>query len=125
MPIHPDALDEAHRIVAEAAGQGLTLRLLGGLAVRLHSPSAAHRALARSYPDLDFASADKRGYKLEAFLAELGYAPNKTFNLLNGNHRLLFFDDANNRQIDVFVGSFHMCHRIPFTEQRIVRDTPT
>jgi len=125
MPILRDAQDEARRIVTEAAERSLALRLLGGLAVRLHSPSAAHRALARGYPDLDFAFADKRGYKVEALLTELGYAPNKNFNLLNGDHRLLFFDEPNNRQIDVFVGSFHMCHRIPFSEERLRLDTPT
>jgi hypothetical protein len=26
---------------------------------------------------------------------------------------LLFFDDAHGRQVDVFVGAFSMCHRIP------------
>ena len=117
MPIHEDALEEARRLVAEAEAQSLKLRLLGGLAVRLHSPSAAHRSLARTYPDLDFAVAGRRGDRLEAMLPGLGYVPNKNFNLLNGDRRLLFYDEANGRQIDVFVGSFHMCHRIPITER--------
>lgn len=117
MPILPDIVEEASRIVAVAAERGLTLRLLGGLAIRLHSPSATHRTLARSYPDLDFASAHKRGDKIEALLTELDYAPNKTFNLLNGDRRLLFYDEAHGRQVDVFVGGFHMCHLIPFAER--------
>src|SRR4029077_5782534 len=33
---------------------------------------------------------------------------------MNARERLLFFDDANGRQVDVFVGSFRMCHEIPF-----------
>lgn len=114
MPILPDAPEEARRIVAAAAGRSLTLRLLGGLAIRVHSPSAGHRGLARAYPDLDFASVDKRGYLIEELLPELGYEPNKSFNLYNGDHRLLFFDDAHQRQVDVFVGEFRMCHRVPF-----------
>jgi hypothetical protein len=125
MSIFPNALEEANRIIAAAAEQKLTLRLLGGLAIRYHSPSATHRALVRAYPDLDFAMADKRGYKVEELLPKLGYAPNKSFNLLNGNWRLLFFDEANQRQVDVFVGGFHMCHRIPLVEQRIQADHPT
>jgi hypothetical protein len=32
---------------------------------------------------------------------------------MNGRERLLFFDDANGRQVDVFVSSFRMCHEIP------------
>jgi hypothetical protein len=117
MTILPDILDEARRIVDAATRAGLTLRLLGGLAIRLHSPSATHRALARGYPDLDFALADRRGNRVEKLLPELGYEPNKNFNLLNGSTRLLFYDVSNQRQVDVFVGSFHMCHRIPVTDR--------
>src|SRR3990172_3938389 len=117
MTILLDGVEEARRLIAAGAEAHLTLRLLGGLAVKLHSPSAGHRSLARSYPDLDFALQGKRGDKLEALMPTLGYAPNKTFNLLNGNTRLLFFDDEHERQVDVFVGGFHMCHTIPITDR--------
>lgn len=118
MTILPDALDEARRIVAAAAGRDMTLRLLGGLAVRLHSPSAERHSLARTYPDLDFAAMEARSDRVEALLGELGgYQPNKAFNLFNGDRRLLFFDEANQRQIDVFLGEFQMCHRIPISER--------
>jgi len=117
MTILLDGVEEARRVIAAAAEANLTLRLLGGLAVKLHSPSANHRSLARSYPDLDFAMAGKRGDKLEALMPGLGYEPNKSFNLLNGNTRLLFFDDEHERQVDVFVGGFHMSHTIPITER--------
>ncbi|MEW5986650.1 MAG: hypothetical protein AB1791_08460 [Chloroflexota bacterium] len=119
MPIPPELPDAAGQIIEAAAQRGCTLRLLGGLAVRLHSPSATHRLLARSYPDLDFALAEKRADQAEAILADLGYTPNKGFNLLNGDRRLLFFDEGNGRQVDVFVGGFQMCHRIPITLERI------
>lgn len=117
MSILPDALDEARRIITAGEEKKLTLRLLGGLAIKLHSPSAGHRALVRSYPDLDFAFAGKAGYKIEALMPQLGYTANQSFNLFNGAHRLLFYDEANQRQIDVFVGSFHMCHDLPITER--------
>ena len=117
MTILRDIQDEARRIVDAATRAGLTLRLLGGLAIRLHSPSATHRSLERSYPDLDFALANKRGDRAEKLMPELGYEPNKNFNLLNGSTRLLFYDVANQRQVDVFVGSFHMCHRIPIADR--------
>jgi hypothetical protein len=109
--------DEARRILAAAQAGGITLRLLGGLAVRLRSPSAGHRALARGYPDIDFVAASRRSRAVEALLAELGYTPNKEFNLLNGASRLLFYDLAHERQIDVFVGQFEMCHRLPIGER--------
>ena len=120
MGIHPDAAQEVVRIVQEAGNQGLTVRVLGGMAVRLHSPSATHRALVRAYPDLDFALGDRRGDRAEALLSGLGYEAHKSFNLLNGDRRLLFFDSEHDRQIDVFVGTFHMCHTIPLAERMAI-----
>ncbi len=112
-----DIEEEAVRIIRAGDAEGVNLRLLGGLAVRLRSPSATHRALARSYPDIDFATPNNRNQAVEKLLTRLGYEPNKTFNLLNGNSRLLFYDTIHNRQIDIFVGSFEMCHRLPITER--------
>ena len=122
MTILSDGPAEAQRLVAAAQEAGLLLRLVGGLAVRLHSPSATHRSLARAYPDLDYVTNEKRSDRLEKFFTGQGYAPNKTFNLLNGDRRLLFWDEGNSRQIDIFVGRFHMCHTIPFSPQRFALD---
>ncbi len=117
--------DEALRIVQTAQQQGITLRLLGGLAVRLHSESAAkHRSLVRPYPDIDFATPNKQASKIEKIFGELDYAPNKNFNLFNGDIRLMFFDEANQRQIDIFIAQFVMCHKVPITE-RMNLDSPT
>jgi hypothetical protein len=108
-----------------AAEQGVVLRLLGGLAVRLHSPSATHRSLVRSYADFDFVMADRRGDRIAAAVAELGYMPNQTFNLLNGDRRLLFYDESGERQIDIFVNTFHMCHSIPIVAERLALEPVT
>src|SRR5262245_15812370 len=108
---------EARRIVAAGQAQGLLLRLLGGLAVRVHAPSASHRALARSYPDIDFVTPARRSHAVETLISESGYAPNKNFNLLNGDSRLLFYDHSRGRQIDIFVGQFEMCHRLPIADR--------
>jgi hypothetical protein len=115
--IREDIQEEALRIVQAGDAQGILLRLLGGLAIRIHSPSASHRALARTYPDIDFATPVRRAQSVETLFIGLGYEPNKTFNLLNGDSRLLFYDLGHSRQIDVFVGGFEMCHRLPITER--------
>src|SRR5205085_10208390 len=115
--IHDDIEAEALRIITAGLAQGMTLRLLGGLAVRIHAPSATHRALARSYPDIDVVTPARRGRAVETLLAGLGYEPNKSFNLYNGDTRLLFYDRGHDRQIDVFVGQFEMCHRLPIAER--------
>lgn len=115
----------ARHIVTTAAERGILLRLLGGLAVRIHSPSAIHRSLARPYPDLDFILADKRADRVETLLTELGYQPNRSFNLLNGDRRLLFYEESGERQIDIFVNRFHMCHTIPISPERVAQEPLT
>lgn len=115
-----DIAAEAERIVALGNQQGVTMRLLGGLAIRLHSPHAAQGALARAYPDIDLATLPGQSQAVETLLSGLGYTPNKSFNLLNGHSRLLFHDEAYERQVDVFVGNFEMCHRLPLAERLAV-----
>ena len=43
---------------------------------------------------------------------ELGYVGDREFNMLHGHRRLLFWDEGNGRQVDVFVDEANLCHRI-------------
>jgi hypothetical protein len=81
-------------------------------------------ALAREYQDLDFATSKKSSGDLQKLLRDMGYEPNLGFNAMNGRERLLFYDDPNQRQVDVFVSSFRMCHAIPL-EKRLTVDEDT
>jgi hypothetical protein len=109
--------DEMHRLVDEAQRRGIFLRLMGGLAVKVHCDRAAHRALMRDYPDIDFVTNKAGSLRLESFLVDMGYTPNKTFNTFSGDHRQLYHDPPRNRQIDIFIGDFHMCHRLPLSDR--------
>ena len=60
----PEITEEAVRILEAANAEGISLRLLGGLAIYIQSPSArTHEQLKRSYKDLDFATLSKFGAK--------------------------------------------------------------
>src|SRR5436305_5364203 len=55
----------------------------------------------------------------------LSLSPDPTLaNAMNGKERLLFYDNPNERQVDVFVSSFRMCHEIPL-EKRLTVDEDT
>jgi hypothetical protein len=82
------------------------------------------RALARDYKDLDFAASKKSAGDLQKLLRDMGYEPHLGFNAMNGRERLLFYDNPNGRQVDVFVSSFRMCHEIPL-EKRLAVDEDT
>ena len=116
----PQLEDEMRRIISEAQKQDIFLRLIGGLAVKVHCPHASHRALEREYPDIDFVTDKASAKKLMDFLPAMGYTPNKTFNTLSGDRRQLYYDEPRGRQIDVFIGDFEMCHKLPLADRLYV-----
>jgi hypothetical protein len=119
-----DLREPAVSLVARAQDEGLTLRLIGGIAVALHCPSASHRALQRQYADIDFVANTGDGRRLDSLFVEVGYYPEKRFNSLHGRRRRLYFDHDHKRQIDVFVSEFSMCHTLPLAD-RLSIDSPT
>jgi hypothetical protein len=123
-PPLPQILDEARRLADAALERDVPIRLVGGLAVRIRVDEAFHPGLTREYKDIDFVTLKGRGKPVVRFFEAMGYAPQEQFNAMNGHERLLFHDLANQRQVDVFVGAFRMCHEIPITD-RITRDPMT
>jgi hypothetical protein len=115
--IEADVVAEARRLLARADETGVALRLLGGVAIRLRAPAALQAPFARPYADLDFVTARGASGSAAQLIRKEGYEPHVAFNALHGNERMLFFDETNGRQLDVFVGAFRMCHRIPLDER--------
>ncbi len=107
------SLEEVRRLLSAAQAQGIHLRLIGGLAVMAHSPHADHFGLRRAYPDIDFVIRRGEQQRLGKFFETNGYLPEKTFNLLNGERRQIYYHRHDGLRIDVFIGDFEMCHRLP------------
>ena len=114
--------DEAKRILDEARERGIILRLFGGVAVKYHCPSATHRSLQRSYPDLDFFGRGKQGREVRKLFLDLGYEPNQRFNALHGATRLIFEDAKNQRVVDIFLDVFRMCHTLHLGDRLTLDD---
>ncbi len=117
MDTQPEIVIEMNRIVDAAHEQRLHLRVIGGLAVRVHSPMIQRHLFHREYPDIDFVVHKHERRKLDAFFKGVGYSPDRTFNLLNGDRRQIFYDDKTGRHVDVFVGDFEMCHKLPLKDR--------
>jgi hypothetical protein len=107
-----DIAAEAGQVLAGCAAHQVSARLIGGLAVARHEHLATPPELRRAYADIDIVIGRKEGKAAKAALGELGYVPNERFNALRGDRRMLFYDTANGRQLDVFVGTFAMCHQL-------------
>jgi hypothetical protein len=107
-----DPVAEAKRLVETASGTACTLRVLGGVAVALRCPSAQHAPLGRPYADIDLVAPRREARAVKDLLGSLGYHEDPAFNALHGATRLWFWDPANQRQLDVFLDVFEMCHRL-------------
>lgn len=116
-PTEADLVAEAERLLAAIEAAGVEARLLGGMAIRLLLGGRMDAIFEREIADLDFVCASGAGRRLGETLVDSGYLADEHFNALNGARRLLFVDPVHGRQVDVFVGSFEMCHELPLAER--------
>jgi hypothetical protein len=115
---------ETKRIIDAARERGVQLRVIGGMAFKIHCTAIAHRALTRTYGDIDLIGYKKQRTEIIHTLESLGYIPNKRFNALQGHRRLLFAPADERFDIDVFLDIFPMCHQLSFIN-RLERDRYT
>jgi hypothetical protein len=115
-PFAPRLVEEGRGIVAAAGAAGLTVRLLGGVGIRLLLGPRLDPVFARPLRDVDVLVRRREARGLEGLLAERGWQAASEFNALNGARRLLFREPGGEAQVDVFVEVFEMCHRLPLAE---------
>lgn len=119
---------EALRYVEEGKKEGITLRIMGAIAIYLHSRNyeelwkSLGRLSDRIFTDIDFMS-DGGIHEILKFFEKRGYSYNKTYAALYGNKRLIFFGGTI-PMIDVFFNKLEMCHTIDF-RKRLYVDYPT
>jgi hypothetical protein len=107
---------EMKRLIDAARDHQIHLRAFGGLAIYEHSRKDP-RFFHRDSPDVDFMVPKKERHRLEQFFQNRGYSPDKQFNLLNGSHRQIYHEEITGRRIDILVGDFEMCHKLPLEDR--------
>jgi hypothetical protein len=107
-----DMPEEAKRIVDHARSLNVQLRLMGGLAVRVHCTSLDF--CERPYSDIDLMGLGSQAAGIDRAFADLGYTPDKEFNALHGGQRLKFEDHVNKRHVEVFLDKFRMDQTLDF-----------
>jgi len=103
-------LDEAQRIVAEAARQGLILRALGGVGIRLHSLEYAEFAEkigrlgpgVQEFTDLDFMAYRRQREQMKGFFEGLGYGKRRATLSTAASERQIYFHPKGWFHADVF-----------------------
>ena len=116
MPLE-DPLEEARRVLGEAKNKSVTLKLIGGIAVRLSCPSSTKPGLARKYVDIDLVGLSKQSSAIKKLFGGLGYIPRDKFNAMYGDRRLIFNDPEHERRVDVFLDVFQMCHNLELKDR--------
>ena len=126
----PDVLMElAQQLVAMAEERGVTLRIIGHLAVRSHVEK--HRALIDALERLPTHDIDWMGYSKDRnaanafFIDEMGYEPdpNVAHSQDYGIQRLIYYRD-DGLLVEIFLDQLRMAHTLDFRD-RLELDSPT
>lgn len=104
--------EEGVRLATAARDAGVSLRLLGGVAVWCQCPSARVPPLARAYGDADFVARTSERKQITPFMERQGYEPDRMFNALHGASRLNFHDAVRDRPVDILLDRFAMAHEL-------------
>lgn len=115
--IEDSLLAEASRLLIAAEAEGVPMRLLGGMGVRMLLGQRMHPRFQREIDDLDFITTRRASRAVERLLEQQGWQPVSRFNALHGRRRLLFEDPDADRRLDVFVERFEMCHTLPLSQR--------
>jgi hypothetical protein len=108
-------IDAARRLTSAGNAAQVVLRAIGGVGVLLHCPVALAQGPHREFGDLDLAAPSDGSRRIADVFGVAGYQPDRRFNAMQGDRRMLFHGDAG--KVDVFIGAFEMCHRIELSER--------
>ena len=121
-----DFVDRALALVERAQAEGITLRILGSLAYRLHCPANLRLfdEMKRDLTDVDFAARGDQRKAIRAFLEGLGYRIDQDVLVATEGSRFFFTEPASGMGVDVFFDELYFCHPIPLAD-RLDLDDPT
>lgn len=110
-------LSDAEAVIGSADGEGLRVRLIGGVGIYLRSSAGTRSALGRSYGDFDLVARRKESRQLRRLLEGLKFVPETVFNATHGETRLLYNHPSGAYHVDVFLDEFNMSHKLDFSKR--------
>jgi len=107
--------EEAVHLVDIAKKEGLTVRALGGIGVRLRRGDESASWLVREYGDLDMCGLSNEWKRLDDLLsARLGLVAQSRFNAVNAGRQMMYDSPDGALHVDIFLDVLRMCHDLPF-----------
>jgi len=126
-------IEEGRRLVDEAVKHGMSLRLLGGVAIRIHCSEFLEfaRKLVRlgpgqqEYTDLDYMSYSKFRSMMKSFFQEMGYGKRPATLSSAATQRQIYFHPKGWFYVDVFFDHLRAANHPLDFRGRLDLDTPT
>jgi hypothetical protein len=126
-------VEEGKRLVLEADKRGIPLRLLGGVAIRIHCPEFLDFAKKlmrlgegqQEYTDLDFMSYMKFRNDTVKFFEEMNYDKRRTTMSSAATQRKIFFHPKGWFYVDVFYDKLLAANHPLDFKRRLELDSPT
>lgn len=119
-------VEQAHRIVDEARGRDLSLRVTGALAFYIRCPEYNYiqRDTGRSFKDVDFAAYFPQMRDIERLFQDLGFTEDRRLKTVPGIRRSIFYHPEHPWHSDVFYDVLDFSHEIDL-RGRLELDYPT
>lgn len=113
-PTWPALQAEALEVIADAEAAGVTLRMVGSAALRLHcpAPGALMDELNRPAKDIDFVVRAEHRKGMRRVLEARGYQVDRDLLVAMEGARYTFHHDVGGYDVDVFVQRLNFCHSI-------------
>jgi hypothetical protein len=105
-----EIVQAGQELAAAATADGVALRILGGAGIILHCPRTMGGVPHREIGDLDVVVDRAGGRRVAGVFEALGYEPDRRFNAMQGDRRMIF--EGAIGKVDLFVDRFEMCHRL-------------
>jgi len=130
-------IEEAVKIVETAQSKGVILRILGAIAIRIHSRGfeELHRKLNRlgderkSFTDIDLIGYSSQWGDIRKIMEkDLSFKISRQFLLLHGKNRLIYYHPEDLYHVDIFFDKLAFSHDIDFGKKgkgRLELDYPT
>jgi hypothetical protein len=119
-----EVIEKTANIVGAAKAEGIELRVLGAVAVRIHNKGreALHKKLKRldsesetEFTDIDLMSLGKYRGRMKSFFEKLEFLPDRDA-LPFWNIRQIYQESSTGLHVDLFFDSLDMCHKIDFND---------
>jgi hypothetical protein len=119
-------LKTAFELIDEAEAKGIKMRLLGSIAVRVHSPAHAHLLdeMHRVLTDIDFMAYKNQRDNIRKMLEKHGYVNDDNITMLAEGGRYYYEHPKTKLGVDIFIDKLDYCHPISF-KGRLELDKPT